>query len=493
MLRPFSQTLSTADALHLLRRTTFATSWPTLKNFAGKTADDAVDFLLDNALKNPKPQSPSWINSGFPSWWKLPQADQQKAIDGVYKRVYEENYELKRWWAAEMGKDLTSIREKMTLFWHGHFTTKFAIDDPMHAGLMYRQNVLFRELHQGNFRELVEKIAIDGAMLFFLNGKDSTKTAPNENFSRELLELYTVGIGNYSEQDVKEGARVFTGWKVNVFSEEWKQFPIFQAFIAPNEHDFEAKSYLGETIHVPFTASYEAGVKQEIKDLVNIILSKKSVEVSEFICEKLFRYFVYSKPEAPDGELIKSLAKTFRDNNWEIRPVLSQLLKSEFFFSEAARGVQIKTPAETVVGFSKHFDVKEDWKEWVMVTMGQELLNPPNVAGWAGYRKWTDTRTFPFAVQQLSYFVWNQTNAQMITWIAQFDQKENADKLVEQILTLFLAKSPTTSQLEKYKKELLGGTPDYEWPNMIANIEQGGFRLKLMLLALLKTPDFHLC
>ena len=97
MLRPFSQTLSTADALHLLRRTTFATSWSTVKNFAGKTVDVAVDILLDNALRNPKPTSPSWINSGFPSWWKLPQADQQKAIDAVYKRVYEENYEIKRW------------------------------------------------------------------------------------------------------------------------------------------------------------------------------------------------------------------------------------------------------------------------------------------------------------------------------------------------------------------------------------------------------------
>ena len=173
--------------------------------------------------------------------------------------------------------------------------------------------------------------------------------------------------------------------------------------------------------------------------------------------------------------------------------MVGELLKSDLFFSEAVRGTQIKTPAETIVGLTKHFDVKDDWKEWVMLTMGQELLNPPNVAGWPGYRKWVDTRTFPFAVQQLSFFIWSQTNPQMTSWASQFDDKENSDKLIDQILHLFLAKTPTTSQKEKYKKELLGGSPDFEWPNMLKNPEVGGFRLKLLIISLVKSPDFHLC
>lgn len=493
MLSSFARTLSAADAIHLLRRATHATSWAVIKSFVGKNSDSVVDILLANATSNPKPTAPIWVNSGFKTWWKLPAADQQKVVDGVYKRVYDENYELKRWWIEEMAKDTMSVREKMTLFWHGHFTTKFAIDDPMHAALMYRQNTLFRNLCLGNFRELLEKIAIDGAMLFFLNGKDSTKNAPNENFSRELLELYTTGIGHYTEDDVKEGAKVFTGWKVNIFTEEWKQYPIFQSFLNTDDHDFNSKNYLGQIIPGTSSNKTEAIALQEIKTLVGIILTKKAEVVSEFICEKFFRYFVYSKPEAEDSALIKTLAKTFRDNNWEIKPVVSQILKSDLFFSDTVRGVQIKTPAETIVGITKHFDVKGDWKEWVMVTMGQELLNPPNVAGWPGYRKWADTRTFPFAIQQIGYFIWNQTNPQMINWTSQFDEKENSDKLIEQILMLFFAKSPTTAQKDKYKKELLGGSPDYEWPNMLKNTEVGGFRLKLLMISLVKSPDFHLC
>ncbi|HLO44490.1 MAG TPA: DUF1800 family protein [Leadbetterella sp.] len=493
MLSPFARTLGLADAIHLLRRTTHAFSWTHTKAFVGKNSDTVVDILLMNATVNPKLVPPAWVNTGFKTWWKLPAADQQKVVDEVYKRVYEENYELKRWWMEEMTKDNLSIREKMTLFWHGHFTTKFAIDDPMHAALMYRQNTLFRNLCLGNFRELLEKICIDGAMLFFLNGKDSTKNAPNENFSRELLELYTTGIGHYTEEDVKEGARVFTGWKVNIFTDEWKQYPIFQPFLNSDEHDFNSKAYLGQIISGDASNKTENVALQEIKTLINTILLKKSVVVSEFICEKLFRFFVYSKPQAEDEGLIKILAKTFRDNNWEIKPAVSQLLKSDLFFSDSVRGVQIKTPAETIVGITKHFDVKGDWKEWVMVTMGQELLNPPNVAGWPGYRKWADTRTFPFAVQQMGYFIWNQSNPQMITWAGQFDEKENPDRLIEQILQLFFAKSPTVAQKERYKKELLGGNPDYEWPNMFKNSEVGGFRLKLLMISLVKSPDFHLC
>ena len=493
MLSPFARTLAAADAIHLLRRATHATSWTIIKSFIGKNSDEAVEILLNNAKTPTKPIEDSWVKTGFESWWKLPASKQQKVVDEVYKRVYDENYGLKQWWIEEMAKDTVSIKEKMTLFWHGHFTTKFVIDEPMHASLMYRQNTLLRNFCLGNFRELLEKIAIDGAMLFFLNGKDSTKTAPNENFSRELLELYTTGIGNYTEDDVKEGAKVFTGWKVNIFSDEWKQFPLFQSFLYAEEHDYSTKTYLGQIISPNQANKTEAEAFKEIKDLVNIILTKKAEVVSEFICEKLFRYFIYSKPEAEDAALIKVLAKTFRDNKWEIRPVISQLLKSDLFFSEPVRGIQIKTPAETIVGFTKHFDVKGDWKDWVMRTMGQELLNPPNVAGWPGYRKWADTRTFPYAVQQLTYFVWNQTNPQMISWLAQFDEKENSEKLIEQILQLFFAKFPTTIQKEKYKKELLGGSPDYEWPNMLKNAEVGGFRLKLLVISLVKSPDFHLC
>jgi uncharacterized protein (DUF1800 family) len=491
-LAPFAQKLTQQQALHLLRRTTFSTNWETVKQFTGKTANEAVELLLNNAVKNPKPVAPSWIDKSYKAWWKLPKAEQQAATDAVYKDVYDLNYELKRWWMKEMTDDNVSIREKMTLFWHGHFTTKFAIDQVMPAQLMYRQNDLFRTLHQGNFRELVEKVTVDGAMLIFLNGQDSSKKSPNENFSRELLELYTIGIGNYTEKDVQEGARVFTGWRTNIFSDEWTSKGVYKTFLWETEHDNSPKTYLGETIPTSTYITQDEIYKSDIQGLIDIIIRKRGEALSMFICEKLYKYFVYSNPQKVNIDIVKEMAQTFRDNNFEIRPVLAKLFKSAFFFDEKNIGVQLKTPAELVVGITKHFDVKGDWKEWVMVTLGQELLNPPNVAGWVGYRKWSDTRTYPFGVQQIGYFIWNQKDEYIQTWIKQFDNYDDVRKVALQMCTLFLVKPPTDAVLEKYVKNLLGGSPDYEWYNMVTVAGTVGARVKYFMAQLIKSPDFHL-
>jgi uncharacterized protein (DUF1800 family) len=491
-LIPFTKQLSQEQALHLLRRTTFATNWQTIKQFTGKTATEAVNMLLDNALKVAKPTVPTWVNDTFQPWWKLPKADQQASTDAAYKKLYDENYQLKRWWIEAMAADTVSIREKMTLFWHGHFTTKFAVDQVMPAQSMYRQNDMFRRLHQGNFRDLVEGISMDGAMLVFLNGQDSTKAKPNENYSRELLELYTTGIGHYTEKDVQEGARVFTGWRTNFFTGEWNGRDYYKTFLWTSEHDYFAKNYLGETIPYPTDVSEDGVFKYEIKLLVDIILRKRAEAVSMFICEKLYRYFVYSNAAKVNQDIVRDMAQTFRDNNFEIRPVLAQLLTSTFFFDEANIGVQIKTPAELIVGITKHFDVKGDWKEWVMVTMGQELLNPPNVAGWPGYRKWADTRTFPFGVQQIGYFIWNQKDDDILAWVKQFDDYDDASKLTANMCALFLVKPPTKAQLDKHLNNVLGGSPYYEWTNMLKNAGTVGLRVKYFMSQLIKSPDFHL-
>jgi uncharacterized protein (DUF1800 family) len=491
-LTPFDKKLTQQQALHLLRRTTFSTNWETVKLFTGKTANEAVELLLNNGIRNDKPSAPSWKDKSYKAWWKLPKADQQAAVDAVYKDVYELNYELKRWWIEEMAKDNVSIREKMTLFWHGHFTTKFSIDQVMPAQLMYRQNELFRSFHQGNFRTFLEKVVLDGAMLIFLNGQDSTKKSPNENFSRELLELYTIGIGNYTEKDVQEGARAFTGWKTNIFSDEWTNQGVFKTFLVSTDHDNAPKAYLGENIGINTYLTEEEVYKNEIQGMIDIIIRKRGEVLSMFICEKLYKYFVYSNPQKVNMDIVKEMAQTFRDSNYEIRPVLAKLFKSSFFFDESNIGIQLKTPAELVVGITKHFDVKGDWKEWVMVTLGQELLNPPNVAGWVGYRKWSDTRTYPFAVQQVGGFIWNQKDDYIQSWIKQFDGYDDAQKLTTQICTLFLVKPQTTAQIDKYTKILLGGSPEYEWINMVKLVGTVAGRVKYLMAQLIKSPDFHL-
>jgi uncharacterized protein (DUF1800 family) len=329
-------------------------------------------------------------------------------------------------------------------------------------------------------------------MLVFLNGQGSSKKAPNENFARELLELYTTGIGHYTEKDVQEASRVFTGWNVSIFGDENTPHGPYISYLKPTEHDGLSKIFLGDTIPEIKNIDEKTVFKEGIQKLINIILKNRQNEVAAFICKKIYQYFIYSNSAEENPEIIKQLSQIFISNNWEIEPVVSALLKSEFFFSEQNRGIQIKNPAESVVGITKHFDVKPDWKEWVMLTLGLELLNPPTVAGWPGYRKWTDSRTFPFAIQQFSYFIWNQTDTQLINWIKQFDNHEDAESLISNISVLFFPLPISQNQIQKYVNVLMGGSPAYEWFNILKTKEQAGLRLKGLLIEMFKSPKAHL-
>jgi uncharacterized protein (DUF1800 family) len=492
MLNPYKNKLDKAAALHLIRRLNFSVNLETTNKIQGKSATEAIQLFLDNSAKKITSTPPSWINEGHQSWWNLPKENQQKEIDLFYDKLYKQFYEFKYWWQEEMRKDTDSLTEKMTLFWHSHFTTKFETDDPQAPQLIYRQINMFRKNAFGNLRTILENICTDGAMLIFLNGKDSSKQAPNENFSRELLELYTTGLGHYTETDVKEGARVFTGWRVNMFANEKAPAALFVSYLELNDHDFGEKKYLGKSVKPAANANQDQIIQTEIKKLIDIILTEKKDAVAKHLCQKLYKYFIYANPNEVDQAVVSDMAAILIANNWEIKPVVKALFESEYFFSDGVRGSQFKNPAETIIGLTRHFDIKPDWKDWVMKTMGMELSNPPNVSGWDGYRKWVDSRTFPFAIQQMSYFIWNQTNDDLIKWIKKFEKYEDPKFFIEQVLSIFFVKLPTIAQTEKYQKILLNGSPDYEWTSIIANPETAGFRIKVLLIELIKSPAFHL-
>ncbi len=489
MLTPYKNKLNTADAAHIMRRLTMSANQDVLLKVKGKTADEAFDFFLNNALSKPLPTGPAWLSSNHINPFKV-SADQRQAVEkAFYDKLYKQYYDLKYWWSDQMKADTDSLCEKMTLFWHGHFTTRFDTDHPMTAQMLFAQQNIFRKNAFGNFRTLLEKICMDGAMIIFLNGRDSKKDSPNENFSRELLELYSMGIGNYTETDVKEGARVFTGFNVNVYSDDFAPAALYETYLNTYEHDYAPKNYFGKTISNDSKGNV---FDNEVKKVVDIILTQKADAVSKFISEKLYRFFVFANPLDVNKTVVADMAKIMVDNNWEIKPVLKALFTSDYFYSDLIRGSQLKNPAENIVGITRHFDVKDDWKDWVMKSMGMELLNPPNVAGWPGYRKWMDSRTLPFAVQQMGYFMWNQTNEHMQNWIKQFDKYDDSKLLVEQILTLFFVKTPTEASILKYQKILLSNSPDYEWPAILKNTETTGLRLKVMFIEMIKSPNFHL-
>jgi uncharacterized protein (DUF1800 family) len=267
------------------------------------------------------------------------------------------------WWANRMLTTPQPLREKMALFWHGHFAVNEAkVRD-------YRKHLLQLELFQkegtGNFRSLLIAVAKGPAMLSFLDAGVNVKGAPNENFAREIMELFTMGVGNYTEKDIREGARAFTGWNY-----EDLKFVVHQ-----DQHDDGEKTFLGKTGRFD-------GV-----DVVNIIVDQPVT--ADFIAAKIYRYFVR---EDLTPELRKKLGAVLRQSNYEIAPLVETIFLSHDFYSPASVGTQIKSPVQLVVSTYKKMGLKSvpgvpDFNS-TTGPLGQQLFSPPTVAGWAGGRSW---------------------------------------------------------------------------------------------------------
>lgn len=260
------------------------------------------------------------------------------------------------------------LREKMTLFWHGHFAT--SADKVTESRLMLTQNQLFRSQALGDFGTLVAEMARDPAMLIYLDSATNRKAHPNENFARELMELFCLGEGHYTEQDVAEIARCFTGWEVRRFNYRFNRY----------EHDTGTKRFLGRT--------GEFGGE----DAVRIVLEQEAAP--RFIAKKLFQWFICDEPEPP-AELVEPLARHFRESDLDIASLVQMILRSELFFSDQMVGRKIRSPVELVVGLLRGFEATADANMLAqgVAEIGQSLFYPPNVKGWPGGRNWIDSST----------------------------------------------------------------------------------------------------
>jgi uncharacterized protein (DUF1800 family) len=274
-----------------------------------------------------------------------------------------EVWRAQQWWAKRMLTTNRPLEEKLALFWHGHFATS---DDKLRD---YRKSLkqleLFRTAGNGNFRDLLIGVAKDPAMLVYLDAGENIKGSPNENFSREILELFTMGVGNYTEKDIREAARAFTGWTNDSLT----------FVVKPELHDEEEKTFLGQT------GNFD-GI-----DLINIVLEQDVT--ARFIGAKLYRYFVHTDPSA---ELVMQLGKQFKEENYDIASLLSTIFLSRDFYSPQACGTQIKSPVHLVVSTYRKLGLTDipgipDFNTATR-NLGQELFHPPNVAGWEGGRSW---------------------------------------------------------------------------------------------------------
>ncbi len=274
-----------------------------------------------------------------------------------------EVWRAQQWWAKRMLTTNRPLEEKLALFWHGHFATS---DDKLRD---YRKSLkqlaLFRTAGNGNFRDLLIGVAKDPAMLVYLDAGENIKGSPNENFSREILELFTMGVGNYTEKDIREAARAFTGWTNDSLTFVMK----------PELHDEEEKTFLGQT------GNFD-GI-----DIINIVLEQDVT--ARLIAAKLYRYFVHTDPSA---QMVTRLGKQFKEENYDIASLLSTIFLSRDFYSPQAYGTQIKSPVHLVVSTYRKLGLTDipgipDFNTATR-NLGQELLHPPNVAGWEGGRSW---------------------------------------------------------------------------------------------------------
>ena len=330
---------------HLLRRAGFGASPAELEIFTAMGWAATVDYLIEYQNVD---------DSELEHLLSLLELDLERPID------------LQRWWLLRMINTKRPLQEKMTLFWHGILTSASAKVGK--GPYMYNQNQLFRKHALGHYGTLLKAVSKDPAMLVWLDSRRNKKSAPNENFARELMELFSMGIGHYTETDVRESARAFTGWGL-----KRKEF-----FFRSNHHDFGFKTFLGES------GDFDGD------DIVDIIM--KQPVAAEFISRKLFEYFAY---DAPDPDTVARLADTFRSSKQSIKAVVREILTSTEFYSSRAYRTKIKSPVEMVASTVRTLGIETDGKVLLKPTnnMGQSLFNPPDVSGWPGGLTWINSST----------------------------------------------------------------------------------------------------
>ena len=364
--------LSEAQARHLLGRVGFAPTQTEVDRLTGQSASKAVSSLIAQAqAANPQFSAPEFVAGPPPVAYRLLNTQEEKQAQR--QQQLREGLEMKTWWMREMITSPTPLKERMTLFWHNHFATSQQKVNRSQA--MWRQQQVLRADALGSFRTLLHNVAKDPAMLIYLDGANSRKEAPNENFAREVMELFTLGEathgGNYTEQDIKEAARAFTGWSVDQGDLAFKFRPAF--------HDDMPKTILRST------GNFDGD------QALDILLDQPAA--AHFVVGKLWREFV---SPTPDEAQVARIAARFKASDYSIAAALNDVLMTDAFWAPANRGSLVKSPVDLVVGTVRQFNFAyTDALPFALKTaqLGQNLLVPPNVKGWPGQNDWITATT----------------------------------------------------------------------------------------------------
>ena len=464
-----SRMLSTPDKIkHLFWRSGFGLSpkeWEIAKD---QSLSQALDQIFSKAAKAKK-VSAEYQDKTAKEFKKLSKEERKQALKKEQELIFQQNAD----WVMRMAKPSESaLLEKMCLFWHGHFAciTKG-------SKLAHRQLNTIRTHALGNFKTLVHAMAKDVSMIRFLNNQQNKKKQPNENFARELLELFTIGRGHYTEQDIKEAARAFTGWSSDLRADfKFKK----------HNHDYGLKTFMGQT------GNFDGG------DIIEIILSRR--ETAEFITRKVYRFFVNDK--ISEQQVVK-LSERFYNSGYDIKDLMHTIFSNDWFYNPKNIGVKIKSPVELIAGIIRSLDVRFEQVASIIFierALGQILFKPPNVAGWAGGKNWIDNSTLMLRLNLVAY-LFQAVDVHFKIKEAFESKKRNkairkirADIDLNAIIDQYSGKEDTQI-FEDLSNYLLQTPVNFDLKSMTPYLAKNNKEdfIKSLILRLMSLPEFQVC
>ncbi len=523
-LAPYTGAWTKDEAAHLLRRSLFGPKFSQIIDAVANGMDATVTQLLTiPSYGEPLTVSPNesivaqgstWINSVYPT--------------NIVDKQNTENARresLGAWQLELINRESLSIHQKMCLFWQNHFAAESTFD----SRATYDYHKLIFDNAYGNFKQLIKDITINPSILVFLNGAQNNVYSPNENYARELLELYTIGKGvqigegdytNYTELDVQQGAKILTGWTIQNFQSD--TVASASSYFEPTFHDTTVKTL---SAHFGNAVIPNAGVN-EYSNYIDVIFQQP--ETAKFICRKIYRWFVnYDLTADVESTIITGMSNTLIANNYEIFPVMEELLKSEHFYDISVRGSIIKNPLELIFSIlnSTHsvttYDLATNYQMylntyWLAGALGMNYHQPPNVGGWYAYyqapsfsKLWVNSSYIKLRFQFADYLTiyggidvnGNKFAVNHFEFLNNLSLPSDAIQVIEDMSTVFSAKGLSVIEKTTLKAVLTNGLPDFEWtlqyneyladPTNIVVSDPVKQRVALTLAQLFKLPEFQ--
>lgn len=471
---------------HLAWRAGFGETLPVISQWENKRRKEIVNKVLIGPAKASVTSVDVVAENDLPDYrkQKTMTPEEKKSVQQMNNQGIKD---LNVSWVNAMVKSEHPLREKMSLFWHGHFACRT-------QNVLFNQQLLsvIRENALGDFGDLLSAVSKSPAMLQFLNNQQNRKQHPNENFAREVMELFTIGRGNYSEQDVKEAARAFTGWGFD-------EAGIFM--FRDKQHDDGLKSFLGKEGN--FTGD----------DVLKILLEQR--HTARFITAKIYQYFV---SDTPDEERIDTLSEKFYHSGYNIKSLMREIFMADWFYTPDIIGSRIKSPIELLVGIRRTIPMTFEKEEVMLLfqrVLGQLLFYPPNVAGWPGGRNWIDSSSLMFRLRVPQVILYSQafnvmpkeltpemgegSNYKMTLQINDFLKRQFAKKVNAQIDWLPYMEGFSSIPREKLADEIAGiliqqsGGINRSLLEKYADSSSRENYIKTVTIDVMSTPEYQLC